>query len=75
MLISAHWAKISIQQGAGQYCLIATRIYDSQYDQPHLTIFTTPSIIMNYLSLVTMNFRQQLSKVVKYYCCRVITFS
>ena len=28
MLISAHGAEISIQQGAGKYCLIAIRIYD-----------------------------------------------
>ena len=30
MLISAHWAEISIQQGAGQYCLIAIRMYDCE---------------------------------------------
>ena len=30
MLISAHWAEISIQQGAGKYCSIAIRMYDCE---------------------------------------------
>ena len=27
----AHWAEISIQQGAGKYCLIAIRMYDCDF--------------------------------------------
>ena len=30
MLISTQWVEISIQQGAGKYCLIVMRIYDCE---------------------------------------------